>query len=144
MNRTIISRKTFRSEKDQKVAPTETPFVVGSKIRYHYMGDDGSIIASLPSFATVAACKELIKLGEQAGFNDNKQDTEYSQSTTDLEVDKCDLVRDFLLENNFVDLLSSCMLSTHGCRPAAFDDIFIVKYDATVKEGEIISSCYNG
>jgi hypothetical protein len=99
------------------------------------MDDDGSIIASIPSFASVSACKQLIELGEQEGFNIDIESNKYLQSTTDLEIDKCDLVRDFLLKNNFVDVLSSCMLCTHGCRPIAFDDMFIVKYDATVEGG---------
>lgn len=52
----------------------------------------------------------------------------YEQATADLEVDSHPVVSAWLRAAGLVPAVSAAMLATHGVRPAAFDDIFVVKY----------------
>lgn len=106
------------------------------KLRYHCVvpcdqGGDGVCVASVPCFARSDMCNELIALCEQSRFSAEEEGSSYTQATVDLEVDSAPAVRSWLLERQLVQCVSRCMRATHGVAPAAFDDVFVVKYDAT-------------
>jgi hypothetical protein len=88
------------------------------KIRYHCVvtdptSGDSICIASVPSFASPAACDQLIALAEQTGFGREAVGSGYSQATVDLEVDSSPAVRAYLLEKDFIATVSQCMRATH-------------------------------
>ena len=60
----------------------------------------------------------------------NGGEKQYKYATTDVEVDKHPAIKKLLREAAFVEHLSRSMLATHGRAPVAFDDVFVVKYDA--------------
>ena len=102
------------------------------QVRYHHTGDsddDTSTIASMPGFATPMLCNELVDLCESVGFGKEQDAARYTQATVDLEVDAAPRVQSFLRTRGLVHAVASCMLRTHGHVPAAFDDVFVVKYD---------------
>ena len=88
-------------------------------------------VASVPGFATTQLCEELVGLCEQHGFGAERAGSGYTQATVDLEVDAAPTVRAWLLRRGLLPAISRCMRATHGAAPAAFDDVFVVKYDAT-------------
>ena len=104
-------------------------FCKPSKLYYHHLSDSSSI-CSFPSFCSANVCERLISLCEEEGFK-SEDDQEYHQSTFDLEVDASPKVREYLVKNGFVPALCDCMMLSHGTSPVAFDDVFVVKYDAT-------------
>jgi len=101
------------------------------KARFHACGH-GATVASVPSFASQEACEELVALAEALGFGTEvgSSGRSYTQATEDLEVDACPLIRSWLQRRRLVPSVAACMRRTHGVAPTAFDDIFIVKYDA--------------
>ena len=105
------------------------------KLRYHCVvpGEcgDGVCVASVPACASSDMCNDLIALCEQAQFSTEQEGSSYTQATVDLEVDSAPTVRSWLLSRQLVHCVSRCMRATHGVVPVAFDDVFVVKYDAT-------------
>ena len=94
----------------------------------------GVSIVSVPGFAHADACRELVRLAEEIGFERDVGVTEsgkkYLQATVDIEIDKAPSIRNFLLEHGLVQELSKAMIASHGQRPLGFDDVFIVRYRA--------------
>lgn len=64
------------------------------------------------------------------GFSPRESKASYVQSTTDAEVDANGDVKDLLLRMHLVRELTQAMLHSHHCSPTAFDDMFVVKYEA--------------
>ena len=94
--------------------------------------EDYTAIASTDQFASKAICQRIIHICEEHGFNMIEQ--EYHQSTVDIEVDKCQLLREYLLQMGLINELNRCMNSIFNTKPIAFDDIFIVKYDMNIQQ----------
>ncbi len=88
-------------------------------------------IAVIPGFAGEELCTELIQLCNSYGFHSEDTCSEYPQATVDLEVDSCPTIRDSLLQKDFVSAVKKSILSTHEASLVAFDDVFVVKYDAS-------------
>ena len=129
----------------------------GAGDRYHFfVGDAAAVatckdrendadllgaIARFNGFASPSMCKKIIELAENAGFNadDSKimqnQDGDdtgtYRQATTDVEVDKAPSLKGYLQKCGFSFQISKAMSTSHGKSPVAFDDVFVVKYDAS-------------
>ena len=110
------------------------PFCKPHKLRFHY-SSHSSCLCSFPKFAAKETCDELISLCESEGFRSEKS-SDYSQATFDLEVDSSARVREWLIEHKLVPKVSACMMSSHSTCPVSFDDVFVVKYDATVTGGQ--------
>eukprot|EP00873_Tetraselmis_striata_P021620 jgi/Tetstr1/441884/TSEL_030094.t1 len=104
-------------------------FTAKARVRLHHV-EAGAAIASLPGFASAGMCQALVGLCEADGFQSGTADREngYEQATADLEVDSHPVVSAWLRAAGLVPAVSAAMLATHGVRPAAFDDIFVVKY----------------
>lgn len=101
---------------------------IAGKITYRHTDGNGTVVAVVRNFATPSLCDALVSLCEEHGFGRKEQD--YAQSTVDLEVDAVPRVRDWLLQCGLMPALTRCMLASHGHPPIAFDDVFVVKYDA--------------
>lgn len=97
------------------------------------LGDSKEVplIATSPGFATGEACETLIELCERQGFD--VRESSYRQSTSDLQVDRSPLVLEFLRRHLLVEEVSSVFKRLHlkRTRIFAFDDVFVVKYDAS-------------
>jgi hypothetical protein len=106
-----------------------------ARLQYHHVSD-ASTLCSFPRFASPAACDDLISLCEKVGFKAEQADSYYTQATFDLEVDTSPRVRQWLIQHELVAAVSRCMRSSHGVAPEVFDDVFVVKYDATVPGGQ--------
>jgi|TARA_B110000090_G_C13236498_1_gene390766 hypothetical protein len=88
-------------------------------------------IATVQDCASTQICQQFIELCEaKVGFT-NTDHSQYTQSTTDLEVDAHRPIRKFLLRHQLIDMVSKAMKDTHRATPTGFNDMFVVKYDAT-------------
>jgi hypothetical protein len=94
-----------------------------------------SNICVIPSFASSNICKEFIQICELTNAFTNS-DPKYAQSTTDLEVDQHPTVRRFLRQRQLVNNIRNAMMDTHKQILSGFDDLFVVKYDATAAGGQ--------
>lgn len=117
-------------------AHTPSCFRFNGKIRYvcvipSVTDEDGICIAIVPGFADGAMCEELIRLCEDHQFSAEERGSVYTQSTVDIEIDSAPLIRKWLIDRGLITVVSRCMMATHGSSPIAFDDVFVVKYDAT-------------
>lgn len=105
------------------------------RLLYHHISD-ASVICSFPFFASPEICEELILLCEMEGFHSEKEESTYTQATFDLEVDSNPRVRDWLVTHELVPEISACMQRSHATSLVSFDDVFVVKYDASVPGGQ--------
>ena len=82
-------------------------------------------------FLAPSKCEALIDVCEEASFSVDPN-PEYAQATTDLEVDKCPEVRKHILDLGLVEKLVEAIYHyTSGLQQVkAFNDVFVVKYDA--------------
>lgn len=93
-----------------------------------YVGDE----IARTSFLSCEACDEVVRLAEEHALlhggwtQDDPQ--EYSQTTTDLEVDRIPSLRAFLLRAKFVPALQSFCMQVFNQSLMAMDDVFIVRY----------------
>ena len=104
-----------------------------SKINYLYTCSDISgygAIVSVPNFASPKECNDIISTCERFGFSGEADEISYAQSTIDIEVDSCPPLRDFLISIDLIPRIQHYMLSVFETRITAFDDVFVVKYDA--------------
>ena len=99
------------------------------KTKYHYYEKDKNIIASLPGFWSPSLCDNFVTLAEEHGFTSEKT-KEYTQATIDIEVDKSPPLKELLLNHSFVERVAQAIVRVHGSQITAFDDVFVVKYDA--------------
>ena len=90
----------------------------------------GASVSSTPNFAHSTLCAELIAVCERHGFTCERTESQYAQATTDLEVDSAPAVRHFVLSRGLIPAVRTAMLASHGVTPVAFDDMFVVRYDA--------------
>lgn len=106
-----------------------------SKLRIIYQNvEDNKKILAIEQFASPKFCKELIKIAENVGFN-GAQNKKYTQSTVDIEVDGAPSLKKFILAKTklIVPLTQAFNIYKKGMKPYAFDDLFIVKYDANIQ-----------
>ena len=104
------------------------------KIIYENEETNNKII-TIKQFATSYFCTELIKLAEKIGFETTK-DTTYKQKTIDLEIDQHQSLKNYILSRtNFISYLTTNAFNVYdkNMNPYAFDDMFIVKYDANMQ-----------
>jgi len=131
-----------QSVKKQRLLPTDhssqkqsfDSFSKPSKLIYHHISES-SVLCSFPKFTSPACCEDLIALCESEGFHTEER-KEYSQATFDLEVDSSPCVREWLINRGLVPNVAACMRSSHAAAPLSFDDVFVVKYDATIPGGQ--------
>jgi hypothetical protein len=89
-------------------------------------------IATRAHLLTDAECERIIALAEAnaSGCGWGAAD-DYEQATTDLEVDRAPALRDYLVGGaRVVDRVADHVRAAHGVSIRAFDDVFVVKYDA--------------
>lgn len=94
--------------------------------------DTFTAIASTEGFAKQYICNRIIDICNSHGFN--RLEMEYHQSTVDIEVDQCSLLRKYLLEMDLICEISKFMMSVFNMKPVAFDDCFVVKYDMKIQQ----------
>jgi hypothetical protein len=103
------------------------------KINYLYScGNSNSYgaIAVVPNFLLTEECNEIINLCERAGLYSRDDSSAYEQATFDIEVDKCQDLQQLLRVKEFISAIQPYILSVFGTYITAFDDMFVVKYDA--------------
>jgi hypothetical protein len=135
MSLPVKKHKWSHRSSDAKSISSLLPFSKPSKLQYHHISD-ASTLCSFPRFASPAACEDLISLCEEEGYHAEECDSNYTQATFDLEVDTSPRVREWLVQHDLVPAVSCCMQSSHGTAPVSFDDVFVVKYDGTVQNGQ--------
>lgn len=112
-----------------RVVATGENFRFSGRVKYICV-DETATIACIPQVASGAMCQELVNICEACGFR-QEANADYVQATVDLEVDSAPEVREWLLSRNLVSTVKKCILSTHCVDIIGFDDVFVVKYDAT-------------
>lgn len=85
-------------------------------------------------FLTPGACSNIIRLAEAhansiGGWTCDQEEV-YEQTTTDIEVDCTQELKNWLREISFVDTLQRLYMHLYGKRIVAFNDVFIIKYSA--------------
>ena len=115
---------------DKKSRHDATPnaIVRNKKLRYH----GGGAITQAP-LLTPHACATIRGLADAdaaAGGGWGSGD-DYAYATRDLEVDKAPRLKAYLAAIGFVDALRRRVLRAHGATIGAFEDAFVVKYEAT-------------
>jgi len=94
-------------------------------------------------FVSCSFANELIEsaeawVGDNGGWDSfREQDGNYREATVDLEVDRLPCLRQLLIESSFVDKLKLLYDEKLNCDIAAFDDLFLVKYDAHLGQREL-------
>ena len=116
------------------------------KIKYLYI-DGGptqfGAIAVVHNFLCADECQHIVDIAENFGFSPSDPKDSYEQSTVDIEVDSCDPLRHMLLNMKFIDEIKRYMLWVYGVPITAFDDVFVVKYDANHQK-DLVRHCDGG
>ena len=89
-------------------------------------------LCQVSSFLSAAECERIIDICEavHGGWVVESQD-QYLQTTADLEVDRVPALKTYLLETiNFMPRLQAHYIQQYSQKITAFDDLFVVKYDA--------------
>ena len=94
-----------------------------------YITHDGSLLRIGPVW-TQEKCRHCIELCEQHGVWSSDESATYPFATCDIEVDKVEALRGWLVSNAFVNDLQRIFWLAHRTRVAAFDDLFVVRYQA--------------
>ena len=120
--------KAIVHDKKSRRDATPNAIVHNKKLRYH----GGGAITQAP-LLTPQACATIRGLADAdaaAGGGWGSGD-DYAYATRDLEVDKAPRIKAYLAEIGFVDALRRRVLRAHGATIGAFEDAFVVKYEAT-------------
>ena len=120
--------KAIVHDKKSRRDATPNAIVRNKKLRYHA----GGAITQAP-LLTPQACATIRGLADAdaaAGGGWGSGD-DYAYATRDLEVDKAPRLKAYLAEIGFVDALRRRVLRAHGATIGAFEDAFVVKYEAT-------------
>jgi hypothetical protein len=105
------------------------------KLKYHGDGEECQIISS--SLLPLKACRDIIEMCEihakllPDGWSGESR-SQYRYATTDLEVVLVPVLRDWLKHIDFMAEISRRILWGHGLNILELDDMFVIKYDATV------------
>jgi hypothetical protein len=125
---TIMKRKRLRVSSVLEMPIPETFSAVPSSVR-QFGNIPPSKLSVVSGFASPDLCTRLIRLCEKVGFK-KEADVTYRQSTVDLEVDASPRIKKCLKAANLIDALQKHMLTVFEQQVCAFDDLFVVKYDA--------------
>jgi len=101
----------------------------GWHIRYLFPPSEEKLMLITP-FLRRSACTRVISICEEHGGWSNDERSAYPFATSDLEVDRVPALREYLLKHRFMDDLQHLYQLAHGRRITAFDDMFVVRYQA--------------
>ena len=101
-------------------------YSVCRKLRFHLCEASGERVAT-SALLTAEACRRVIALTDAARWDGGG---DYAYATRDVEVDACEPLRAFLLSVGFVGRIAARIEWAHGRTIAAFDDLFVVRYDS--------------
>jgi hypothetical protein len=101
-----------------------------------YLDVAGSLLRVGPVWAG-RTCRRCIELCEEHGVWSCDESAAYPFATQDVEVDQVGKLREWLLSGGFVQSLQSIYWHAHRARISAFDDLFVVRYQA--EEGGQVS-----
>eukprot|EP00277_Geminigera_cryophila_P025378 CAMPEP_0179467840 /NCGR_PEP_ID=MMETSP0799-20121207/48881_1 /TAXON_ID=46947 /ORGANISM="Geminigera cryophila, Strain CCMP2564" /LENGTH=171 /DNA_ID=CAMNT_0021273475 /DNA_START=27 /DNA_END=539 /DNA_ORIENTATION=- len=105
-----------------------------------YLSHDGSLLLVGP-FWTQETCRRCIEICEHNGVWSNDAGSTYPYATCDVEVDQVAVLRDWLVASGFVEDLQRLYWKAHRTRITAFDDLFLVRYQATNGVGFAVVCC---
>jgi len=132
---------SVKSEKGEIFKPFQ-------KLRYHHgEGENEGYAITTSEFLHPATCRTIVSLCEahvdriestlgchhpwREGFGDYINGVpDYRYATVDLEVDQIPQLVAWLRDIDFVDVVARRIERSHGVRITAFDDMFVVKYNA--------------
>ncbi len=130
MNRRPHKRKrdTETSRVSTSAAEGREKFAVVEHIRRYKIPKGNGKISCMHGFATEQMCVDIIALCEEEGFR--VETGKYEQATVDVEVDSFPRLKRWLLRHDLVNALRENIHTATGQNICAFDDVFVVKYDA--------------